>query len=66
MIAAAWVWAVLAVVVFLALGVLAMALLGLAGAPGDFLRRLRQSAAPPREDQGRVVPGEVPDDADEQ
>ena len=63
MIAAAWAWGLLAVVAFLVLGVLLMLLLGLAGAPGDFLRRLGQRAAPPREDQGRVVPDEVPDDA---
>jgi hypothetical protein len=65
-IAAAWAWGLLAVVAFLVLGVLLMLLLGLAGVPGDFLRRLGQRAAPPREDHGHVVPDEVPDDADEQ
>jgi hypothetical protein len=59
-IAAAWAWGLLAVLVFLGLGVLLMLLLGLAGAPGDFLRRLGQRAAPPREEQGHVIPDEVP------
>lgn len=38
----AWAWAVLAVVGFLVVGLLAVVLVGAAGAPGDAARRLWQ------------------------
>lgn len=61
MIAATWVWALVGVVLLLALGVLAGVALGLVGVPGDFLRRLGQTAAAERSEGGRPLPDEVPD-----
>jgi hypothetical protein len=58
--AAAWAWALLGIVALLVLGVLLMFLLGLAGTPGDALRRLGHRASAPREERGHVVPDEVP------
>ena len=60
MIAASWPW-VLAGIAFVLVAGLAIAfLLGAAGMPGDFLRRVRQTAAGGRSDRGQELPDEVP------
>ena len=62
MIAAAWLWALLAILAFLVLGLLLMLALGLVGVPGDLRRRAGQTLAAERVDEeGTVLPPEVPD-----
>ena len=51
----AWVWAALAIVVFLVLGILLALFLGLVGMPGDAGRRTAQRAR-----AGDALPDEVP------
>lgn len=59
--AATWIWAVVGVLAFLALGVLAAVALGLVELPGDLFRRAGQAAAGGRVEGGQPVPDEVPD-----
>jgi hypothetical protein len=51
MIAAAWAWGILGVVVFLGIGLLAALMLGLLGAPFEVFRRV----------EGEPEPSEVPE-----
>ena len=60
MIAAAWPWVVAGVAFVLVAGLVAAMLLGAASMPGDFLRRLRQTASPGRSERGQELPHEVP------
>jgi hypothetical protein len=60
MIAAAWPWVVAGVVFVLVAGLVAVMLLGAACIPGDFLRRLGQTARPGRSERGQELPPEVP------
>jgi hypothetical protein len=60
-IAAAWVWVLVGLALVLAAGLVVVIALGLAGMPGDFLRRHGQSAAAGRTDAGGALPDEVPD-----
>ncbi|HWJ45264.1 MAG TPA: hypothetical protein VNR63_07735 [Gaiellaceae bacterium] len=60
MIAAAWLWVLAGVAFVLLAGLVFVVLLGMIGMPGDFLRRLVQTAAPGRSEHGQELPGEVP------
>jgi hypothetical protein len=59
-IAAAWPWVVAGVAFVLVAGLVVALLLGAAGMPGDFMRRLGQTARPGRSDRGQELPDEVP------
>ncbi|HXV57204.1 MAG TPA: hypothetical protein VD704_04985 [Gaiellaceae bacterium] len=60
--AAAWVWALVGVVAFLAVGLLVMLALGAFGVPGDALRRLWHTLTFRRRlERGTPLPDEVPD-----
>lgn len=61
MIGAVWAWALVGIAAVVVLGVLLVLVLGAAGMPGDFLRRLGQSATAPPTHLGVQLPDEVPD-----
>jgi hypothetical protein len=66
MIAAAWPWVLAGIAFVVVAGLAFVVLVGVAGLPGDFLRRLGQSASAGRSERGGVLPDEVPDDTDDQ
>ena len=57
---AVWVWALAGIVFVLVVGLLLVVALGLVGMPGDFLRRVRQTATAGRSERGGELPAEVP------
>lgn len=61
MIAATWPWLLAGIAFVLVAGVVVMLALGVAGMPGDFLRRLGQRASGGRTERGADLPGEVPE-----
>ena len=65
MIGAAWPWILAGIAFVVVAGLAVVALAGVAGLPGDFLRRLGQSASAGRSERGREVPDEVPPDDDQ-
>jgi hypothetical protein len=60
-IAATWPWVVLGVAGVIVLGGAFVLVVGVAGMPGDFLRRLVQSATARPSDGGVELPEEVPE-----
>ncbi|HSC74481.1 MAG TPA: hypothetical protein VLB89_09955 [Gaiellaceae bacterium] len=60
MTAAAWPWVLGGVAFILVVGLAFAVLLGLAGMPGDFLRRARQTGAAKPSERGQEMPDEVP------
>ena len=65
MIAAAWPWVLAGIAFVFVAGLAVVVLVGVAGLPGDFLRRLGQSASAGRSEGGRELPDEVPPDGDQ-
>ena len=65
MIAAAWAWVLAGIAFVLVAGLVFFVLVGVAGMPGDFLRRLGQTASAGRSERGGDVPDEVPLDDDQ-
>lgn len=61
MIAAAWPWVLAGIAFVLVAGLVVVLLLGVAGLPGDFLRRTGQRVSGGRTERGADVPGEVPE-----
>lgn len=60
MIAAAWPWILAGIAFILVAGLVFVVLVGVAGMPGDFLRRARQTGAAKPSERGQELPDEVP------